>query len=82
MLLAFWVEQTQPLCGALLQAVWAKVGSKRLRWERRRGLFYDDAFAAMRQLCEALVSGVKKSSPLVAMASSSSPSIAVVIACQ
>jgi hypothetical protein len=38
MRLAFWVEQTQQRCGALLQAVWTKLGSKRLLWERRRAL--------------------------------------------
>lgn len=41
MLLAFLVEQTQPRCCALFQAVWAKLGSKRLLWERMRALFYD-----------------------------------------
>ena len=34
MLLAFLVDQTQQLCCALFQAVWAKLGSKRLLWER------------------------------------------------
>ena len=41
MLLAFLVDQTQQLCGAWLQAVWAKLGSKRLLWERMRALLYD-----------------------------------------
>jgi hypothetical protein len=41
MMLAFLVDQTQQCCGALLQAVWAKLGSKRLLWERMRALFYD-----------------------------------------
>jgi hypothetical protein len=40
MLLAFLVDQTPQFCCALLQAVWAKLGSKRLLWERMRGLFY------------------------------------------
>jgi len=39
MRLAFWVDQTQQLCGALFQAVWAKLGSKRQLWERMRSLF-------------------------------------------
>jgi hypothetical protein len=39
LLLAFLVAQTQQRCGALLQAVWAKLGSKRLVWERMRALF-------------------------------------------
>ena len=70
MMLAFLVDQTQQLCCALFQAVWAKLGSKRLLWERMRALFYDYAFASMRQLFEALFYGFKKSSPIVAIDSS------------
>jgi hypothetical protein len=70
MLLAFLVDQAQQLCCALFQAVWAKLGSKRLLWERMRALFYDYAFASMRQLFEALWYGFKKSSPLVTLDSS------------
>ena len=33
MMLAFVVDQPQQLCCALFQAVWAKLGSKRLLWE-------------------------------------------------
>jgi hypothetical protein len=70
MMLAFLVDQTQQLCCALFQAVWAKLGSKRLLWERMRALFYDYAFASMRQLFEALWYGFTKSSPLGVMDSS------------
>jgi hypothetical protein len=70
MMLAFLVDQTQQLCCALFQAVWAKLGSKRLLWERMRALFYDYAFASMRQLFEALLYGFQKSSPLVTLDSS------------
>src|SRR5437773_5922079 len=70
MMLAFLVDQTQQLGCALFQAVWAKLGSKRRLWERMRALFYDYAFASMRQLFEALLYGFKKSSPLVAVDSS------------
>ena len=70
MMLAFLVDQTQQLCCALFQAVWAKLGSKRLLWERVRALFYDYAFASMHQLFEALFYGFKKSSPMVAIDSS------------
>ena len=70
MMLAFLVDQAQQLCCALFQAVWAKLGSKRLLWERMRALFYDYAFASMRQLFEALFYGFKKSSPIVAIDSS------------
>ncbi len=70
MMLAFLVDQTQQLCCALFRAVWAKLGSKRMLWERVRALFYDYAFASMRQLFEALFDGFKKSSPIIAIDSS------------
>jgi hypothetical protein len=65
MMLAFLVDQAQQLCCALFQAVWAKLGSKRLVWERMRALFYDYALTSMRQLFEALLYGFQKSSPVV-----------------
>src|SRR5918911_385341 len=70
MMLAFLVDQAQQLCCALFQAVWAKLGSKRLLWERMRALFYDYALASMRELFEALWYGFKKSSPIIAVDSS------------
>jgi hypothetical protein len=70
MMLAFLVDQAQQLCCALFQAVWAKLGSKRLLWERMRALFYDYALASMRQLFEALWYGFQKSSPIVTLDSS------------
>jgi hypothetical protein len=70
MMLAFLVDQTQQLCCALFQAVWAQLGSKRLLWERMRALFYAYALASMRQLFEALLSGFQKSSPLLTLDSS------------
>jgi hypothetical protein len=70
MMLAFLVDQVQQLCCALFQAVWAKLGSKRRLWERMRALFYDYAFASMRQLFEALWYGFKKLSPVVTLDSS------------
>src|SRR5438034_7811866 len=60
MMLAFLVDQTQQLCCALFQAVWAKLGSKRLVWERMRALFYDYALKSRRQLLETLCYGLKK----------------------
>src|SRR2546421_1377295 len=63
MMLAFLVDQTQQLCCALFQAVWEKLGSKRLLWERMRALFFDYALQSMRQLLEALLYGLKKSAP-------------------
>ncbi len=70
MMLAFLVDQTQQLCGALLQAVWAQLGSKRRRWERMRALFYDDALGSMRHLREALWSGLKQPNPICAVEAS------------
>src|SRR2546425_5638867 len=63
MMLAFLTDQTQQLCCALLQAVWEKLGSKRLLWERMRALFFDYALQSMRQLLEALFYGFKKFGP-------------------
>jgi hypothetical protein len=70
MMLAFLVDQTQQLCCALFQAVWGKLGSKRLLWERMRALFYDYALESMRQLLEALFYGLKKPHPSFALDSS------------
>jgi hypothetical protein len=70
MLLAFCVDQVQQLCCPLFQAVWAKLGSKRLLWERMRALFYDYALDSMRQLFEALFYGLKKTAPIFTLDSS------------
>jgi hypothetical protein len=70
MMLAFLVDQTQQLCCALFRAVWTKLGSKRLLWERMRALFYDYALQSMRQLLETLFYGLKKLQPLWAVDSS------------
>jgi hypothetical protein len=75
MLLAFLVDQTQQLCCALFRAVWEKLGSKRLLWERLRALVFDEALESMRQLLEALLYGVKKSAPQCEVDSSSSPMV-------
>jgi hypothetical protein len=64
MMLAFLVDQAQPRCCALVQAVWAKLGRKRLLWERLRTLFYTYALPSMRQLCEALFYGLKQPTPI------------------
>ena len=69
-MLAFLVDQTQQHCCALFQAVWAKLGSKRLLWERMRALFYDYALESMQHLLEALWYGVKTPIPLLALDSS------------
>jgi hypothetical protein len=70
MMLAFLVDQTQQLCCALFRAVWTKLGSKRLLWERMRALFYDYQLGSMRELLEALFYGFKKSRPVFAIDSS------------
>ena len=64
-MLAFLVDQTQQLCCALFQAVWAKLGSKRLLWERMRALFYDYRLESMRELFEALLYGIEKHRPIL-----------------
>src|SRR2546421_1128555 len=70
MMLAFLVDQTQQLCCALFRAVWTKLGSKRLLWERMRALLYDYALQSMRQLFETLFYGLKKLQPLLTVDSS------------
>src|SRR5213594_2863424 len=70
MMLAFLVDQTQQLCCALFRAVWTKLGSKRLVWERLRALFYGYHLTSMRELLEALFYGLKKLPPLLAVDSS------------
>jgi len=72
--LAFLVDQVQQLCCALFQAVWAKLGSKRLVWERMRALFYDYRLESMRELLEALFYGLEKSHPILALVSAKSGS--------
>ena len=70
MRLAFLVDQTQQLCCALFQAVWSKLGSNRLLWERMRALFSDSVLESMRQLLEALFYGLEKPRPSFALHSS------------
>ena len=65
MMLAFLVDQAQQLCCALFRAVWTKLGSKRLLWERMRALFYDYRLESMRELLEALFYGCEKSRPIL-----------------
>jgi hypothetical protein len=65
MMLAFLVDQTQQLCCALFRAVWAKLGSKRLLWERMRSLFYTYHLDSMRELFGALLHGFEKARPIL-----------------
>jgi hypothetical protein len=67
MMLAFLVDQTQQLCCALFRAVWAKLGSKRLLWERIRALFYSYRLESMRELLEALFYGYERHRPILSM---------------
>ena len=65
MMLAFVVDQTPQLCCALFRAVWLKLGSKRLLWERLRALFSGYRLASMRELLEALFDGYERHRPLL-----------------
>src|SRR5262245_22622852 len=73
MRLAFLADQAQQRCCALFQAGWAKLGSKRLLWERMRALFYTYAMASMRHLFVALLYGLKKPTPVFGLDSALSP---------
>lgn len=55
LLWAFLVDQARQRCGALWQAVWTKLGSQRLLWERMHALVYDEDLASMRPLLAALL---------------------------
>ena len=70
MRLAFLVDQAQQLCCALFQAVWAKLGSKRLLGERMRALFYTYQLDSMRALFEALLYGFERARPILRIDSS------------
>ena len=70
MMLAFLVDQTPQRCCTLFQAVWAKMGSKRMLWERMRSLFYEYPLESMRERLEALFYGGKKPKPIFARDSS------------
>jgi hypothetical protein len=63
MMLAFLVDQVQQLCDPLFRAVWQKLGSKRLLWERMRGLFHDYRLRSLRELYEALYYGCIRPRP-------------------
>jgi hypothetical protein len=65
MMLAFLVDQVQQLCSPLFRAVWEKMGTKRLLWDRMRCLFTDFVFGSMRELFEALLAGIDKRKPVL-----------------
>ena len=64
MMLAFLVDQVQQLCCPLFQAAWQKLGSKRLLWERLRGVFQEYQLTSLRELWQVLCSGCRKRRPL------------------
>ena len=70
MMLAFLVDQTQQLCCPLFRAVWEKLGSKKMLWERMRSLFRDFTLCSMRELWEALFHGYEKPRPVFSIDSS------------
>ena len=71
-MLAFLVDRTQQGCCTLFQALWAKMGSKRLLWERIRALFSPYRLDAMRELLAAPSYGFEKSRPILTIHTSSS----------
>ena len=75
MMRALLVDQPQPRGCALFRAVWPKLGSKRLWWERMRALLSADALQSLRQLFETLLYGLKKRQPLWAGDSSCLPAL-------
>ncbi len=65
-MLVFLVDQTQQLCCPLFQAAWQKRRkNKRSLWEEMRNLFRMFLFASMRELYEAIVSGIECQQPVL-----------------
>jgi hypothetical protein len=73
MRLACLVDHTQQCCCAFFRAVWTKLGRQRWVWERLRALCSDDRLESMREVFEALVSGVEQSHTLLRTDSSYIP---------
>jgi hypothetical protein len=65
MMLAFLVDQVLQLCDPLFQGALAKLGSKRLLWERQRSLFYEYRLRSLRELYEALYYGCERPRPKI-----------------
>ena len=60
MMLAFLVDQVQQLCCPLFQAVWKKMKSKRVLWERLRSHFWHFTFQSMRHLYQVMLYDLAK----------------------
>ena len=65
MMLAFLFDQTQQLCCPLFQAVWKKLGSKKMLWERLRSFFREHLVTSMREILEALYYGYQRQRPVL-----------------
>lgn len=65
MMLAFLVDQVQQLCDPLFQAALQKLGSKRLLWERLRGMFHDYRLRSLREIYQALYYGMDRPRPRI-----------------
>jgi len=63
MLLAFLIDQIQQLCCRLFQAVWAKLGSKRLLWDNLRSHFRHFVFDSFEQLYQVILHDLAKELP-------------------
>lgn len=70
MMLAFLVDQTQQLCSPLFRAVWKKLGSKKMLWERIRSFFREYIVHSMREIFEALCYGYDRPRPVFTIDSS------------
>ena len=70
MMLAFLVDQTQQLCCPLFRAVWEKLGSKKMLWERIRSFFREYIVHSMREIFEALYYGYQRPRPTFTIDSS------------
>lgn len=69
------MAQGPPRGGAFCRAGWATLGSQRLWWARMRAVCDAEAWASLHELGAALLDGVQKSQPSVAVDSSALPSM-------
>jgi len=70
MMLAFLVDQTQQLCCPLFRAVWKKLGTKKMLWERIRSFFREHIVSSMQEILQALCYGYERSKPILKIDSS------------
>ena len=65
MMLAFLVDQVQQIASRLFNAVWKKLGTKRIMWDDIRSLFIGYRVDSMEEILRALYYGFEKQKPFI-----------------